>query len=187
MKFPLPFDGFYESHASDLIDNEVDMMLEWDEDPDNEHAQGINADAIEYRPFYEKFSAIYAERMMNMINKEIKGDKITFTFDRLESPRGYNFSTDEIWVEIDTADIGKIGVYDLVDHDRLCRMAKERFTSRSGFHSFVEHDTSKWPCVEDLNPYQVQAIFASMDVLQEDDYPLTRIIMEDNMDGVVEE
>lgn len=75
--------------------------------------------------------------------------RVEFKFNRLDSPREYNFTNDEIIV--DATFPKPIQIWrKIVEHKAAIeKYIKERFTSRDGFISFVSNDINEWR--EDYN------------------------------------
>jgi hypothetical protein len=103
----------------------------------------------------------YIQAFASVVNGEF-GLNITLTApDKfLDSPREYNFATDRIFALISWADLR--AVYKATGWDKLCAMAKERFTSRSGFISFYESDPKQWGKRQDWDHNQTGTLLAAL-------------------------
>lgn len=125
----LPFDGFYCSRW----DEAFDAVLEAEDAPD-----GL-WDAVDWRAAREAVAREYAGRFMGYVLEP--GE--TWEFDRLLTPREYNFETDRVFVRVSEDAIRRWR--EAVDPDVLAEVAADRHTSRSGFVSFYSPDVSEWP------------------------------------------
>jgi hypothetical protein len=137
----IPFSGFYES----LHDSEIDQAFEglFQDRESGDPNQGLNERAmgvINWKQVHLAYAKEYAECFGDRFELNLK-------FSELWSPREYNFETDRIFVELDDKDVQRLmnervqeGPYHSVFVD-LCR---EKFTHRSGFHSFYSPDWRDW-------------------------------------------
>ena len=114
MQATIPFHGFYNS----LHDAAFDSALE---------QEGREVGDVDWRKAFHGYAAEFAKQFLREIN--IQGQ-----FDRLESPREYNFTTDRIFVDIPLPEV--VRMLAEVDPETLNRVAEERHASRSGFFSF---------------------------------------------------
>jgi hypothetical protein len=64
-------------------------------------------------------------------------------FERISSPKYYNFENDAIHCEIDIEEF-KIQTYLEDNRDAFADYLKERYTSRDGFISFYSNDVNEW-------------------------------------------
>lgn len=134
----IPFDGFYESITASLL--ELDIELENSGiDPnqplivDYELADGCFCNVA------KKWADIYKDWLKNEHGLTLE----SLTFERLESPREYNFTTDRIFCYISDDDIVKLHKWALsvfVDHSVI----QDRFSSKDGFHSFYDDFVHEW-------------------------------------------
>jgi hypothetical protein len=101
---------------------------------------------MDYGKLYEKYAKSYVEAISELTELELE-------FDGLRSPREYNFTTDIIFASISRRSLAK--VIRAVRGERLKKMAKEMFTSRSGFISYYSPDVSEWERAEDWDHNQI--------------------------------
>jgi hypothetical protein len=126
------FTGFYES----IWDNQ-------DFDGEDEYF-----DLPEDKTFDEFVDwAAYHERIAKEMCSALEGDLCEFVssieFERISSPKYYNFETDAIYCEI-TFDETLVDAY-LTEHkDKFAEFLVERYTSRDGFVSFFSTDVEPW-------------------------------------------
>lgn len=141
----IPFEGFYETWAARMIDDEIEQAFDTDETGCNHNvpdALYCGPHAANYRGMYEAFAREYVEIFANVFENET-GVKLEIEFESLVSPREYNFTTDRIFVFIAPAQVQAL--YDIVkDSPALADVIKENFTSRSGFASFYSNDIEDW-------------------------------------------
>ena len=70
---------------------------------------------------------------------------VSLEFESMTSPRFYNFETDRIFAFIPAETVEKLFTISAEDnHETLARVLMERFTDRSGFHSFYSNELSTW-------------------------------------------
>ena len=135
----LPFCGFYQSELSYAIDGELERIFNpecgYGEVPDEIH------DEIDYGKVHQSLASAYVKAFENWLANE-HGLEIDLEFVEMTSPKEYNFSTDEVFVNCSLPDLER--VFNAVK-DEMPEMVKKRFTSRSGFISFYENDFDKWP------------------------------------------
>lgn len=91
--------------------------------------------------------ASYHERIAKEMCSALEGDLCEFVssieFERISSPKYYNFETDAIYCDI-TFDEALIDAY-LAEHkDKFAEFLSERYTSRDGFVSFYTTDVDPW-------------------------------------------
>ena len=136
METTIPFSGFYESHHSEAIDYSFEIGITDDKGD-------LFSQELYYLAFrsvdWGKVHRIYAEDYCKWFSEHY-GIKVSFV--DLSSPREYNFSTDRIFAEIDLKEAERL--FSEIDQTKLDELIKERFTSRSGFHSFYPNTLSKW-------------------------------------------
>lgn len=121
----IPFQGFYESHISGYLEDEIEY-----------------SDQVEPKSWIEvhtNIAKVYAEKWRDITGFPVK-------FSRLISPREYNFETDKIEVEVPVDWVTNLRCLLLVSEGfreyvfEICR-------SRSGFFSFLNNNLDMWPRV----------------------------------------
>jgi len=135
------FSGFYESiwSNSDTLYNELDSINE--DRFDNKLKPLKDDDSIEYdyrtreNDIGKRFTQLFAEELSDYI-KDIK-------FLRINSPKAYNFSTDQIEVEVDL-DINKIQEYIKAHREQFVKYLKDTCTSYDGFWSYYSNSIDEW-------------------------------------------
>lgn len=129
----LPFAGLYYS----LIDMEVDSCISREIEYAEIDCDEGRKEAIESFTYLngagEQIAKAYAEWVSGEIELDIE-------FIAMRSPRFCNFETDEILVNINTDDLPSLT--DSLKNE-LADMAKDLYTSRDGYISFVDPDISK--------------------------------------------
>lgn len=171
MDAKIPFSGFYESKWSRGCDDEgeqiAEQLAEEHSLKKDEIAELIYKEA-KYREAYEYVAEKYVGYFENWLNSEL-GLNIKLTFNRMTSPREYNFETDDIHVNISYEDAIKLARR--VGRNALRKAAKELFTSRDGFISFYRNDPAEWGRLRGWDENHLYAVFtAAVDVIGEDDW-----------------
>jgi len=134
MKTTLPFAGFYQTEHADAVDTAYDHLIKGTEDTSCPNSAVIFA-AICWPAVFSQYAKNYTEQFAHTFS-------IAISFEKLISPREYNFQTDQIFCTIEDAEV--LRVFSLVDPALLRRQIKKCFTSRSGFLSFYSSDLSDW-------------------------------------------
>jgi hypothetical protein len=144
----IPFSGFYDSLHSDAID-QAEQYLFTDRDTGCERNEGL-----EMRLYYScNYSAVQLEYAKEYAERFGLEFEIKLQFESMESPREYNFSTDQIYVTISESEVHRL--YALCDSQALAELAKQQFTSRSGFISFYSPCIADWGAVATWDHNQV--------------------------------
>lgn len=146
------FGGFYNSIHNDVIDNYIDLME-------------YNWENVNYKATYKNYSEDYIKVLNNKLNTDI-------IFKALNSPKYYNYSTDNINVEITKKDILKLFKYIKEEElkEEVINIIKESSTSKDGYIAF----------------YSYKDFFKkdNLDILVE---CLLEVIVEELQDDIVEE
>lgn len=157
----LPFSGFYNSLWSDELDycekQQIEHMREDDEYPtleDDEISDGLMRH-MNYSKAQLAVCVAYVSAFEDLINEELEID-INLTFNEMTSPKEYNFTTDRIFAGITRDDLAK--VYRKVGRKAVAEVAREMFTSRSGFISFYNPDITTWGPIREWDYNQIGTI-----------------------------
>ena len=126
--FNMKFGGFYGSYHEGYIDMLIENYFSDDEGnfdiPNN----------IEYRIIFNAYIKEYIESLQEFLKDEFELD-IKFHNLRLDSPKEYNFSTDEINCDISNSNMKKINTFFLKDVE-FVEYLKEAAKSCDGYPSF---------------------------------------------------
>ena len=133
MQATIPFHGFYNS----LHDAAFNSALE---------QEGREVGDVDWRKAFHGYAAEFAKQFLHEIN--VQGQ-----FDRLESPREYNFTTDRIFVDLPADEVRRMLA--AVDPETLAQVAKDRHATRSGFISFYSPSVGDWGPVDNWDCNQV--------------------------------
>lgn len=134
----LPFSGFYESLHDSEVGETINRMF-------SDRATGCNVyaglvsrcnDACDFREVFTAYAGDYAKSFADEFAIP------SLVFERLDSPREYNFETDRIFCKVSLDDMRAILAK--VPREELDRVAADMFTSRDGFSSFYSPDVSTW-------------------------------------------
>jgi hypothetical protein len=134
----IPFSGFYDSSHSNILEHELynSMFTDYKSGcENNDNLSNAANDLIGWRGVYVD----YAKEYVKNFNHEFD---LNLTFESLQSPKEYNFSTDRIFCQIDRKDLTKIAR--TTKKDILDKTAKSMFTSRDGFISFYDANYKTW-------------------------------------------
>jgi hypothetical protein len=150
----IPFSGFYETIHDNAIDRAIESLFE--NDRGDCYSGLINH-------FYSSdciiFDAVRTEYAKDYTREFAIATKLQLTFDELNSPKEYNFTTDRIFVNITEESVRKL--FAAVDKDILRQLIKEKFTSRSGFISYYSSDLNEWPeDVTEWDPNQIGTLIS---------------------------
>lgn len=145
----IPFYGFYESIHSSMIDDAPNMLFQDDDGTPNE---GLNEHlwrACNYRLVYMNYAMTYARAFAD-------GTGVKLKFESLQSPREYNFTTDRIFCTISREEVRRL--WREVDRVRFVALARDAFTSRSGFMSFYDPDYKTWGSIDKWDHNQLSIL-----------------------------
>lgn len=146
----IPFSGFYESiHSGNIDCIEEQMFQDDDGEYDSEAAHEFYM-ACDYRKVHHRYAQEYAEDFA------IYTGVTSLKFMELDSPREYNFRTDEIICEISEADVLKM--FDSTPRESLIEYAAARHTSRDGFSYVYDPDISTWGGVLEWDQVQLTTL-----------------------------
>lgn len=135
METTIPFQGFYESDYSELVDSVIEDHFTDDHGEVNKAIASKVFDNTDYKGAYTQAAKLYTEYFAFEF-------KLKITFKELVSPREYNFTTDRIFCDIDLEEVKRI--YELVDRDILVKQVKQNFTSYDGFISHYSNKLESW-------------------------------------------
>ena len=159
----LPFQGCEGSMWGDALDSEEEQTLEYLQEPGEEdrtlEITGLTQeqlseiapwealqDAHNHRTTFEYLAKEYALELCSWIS-----DAVSFHFhaeyEELISPREYNFQTDRVFAKVSLSAIQAMFTELTCDHvgrQVFAEIIADRFTSRSGFHSFYSNDVAEW-------------------------------------------
>lgn len=143
----IPFSGFYNSWHDDAIERELQQIFS-DENGCNYHSElwQIGFDGCDHSSVFLDYSRDYVESFATECGI------YSARFSGMESPREYNFSSDRVFAKITLSELRRI--HAATDSDTLDAMARERFTSRSGFISSYSNDPKEWGDLADWDHNQ---------------------------------
>lgn len=152
----IPFSGFYNSLWSGELDSIEEREAEHMEETERDEgiAKELRLDASEfgemfywcadYRKIHEASAQTIASSWNDLASEEL-GFDLGLTFEKMTSPREYNFTTDRIFMNIPRDTVAKLfRMSRKENHVRLRDAIKTRFTSYDGFHSFYKNDLESW-------------------------------------------
>ena len=132
-KTVIAFGGFYESKHDAIIENQTEFWFECKDD-----------ESTDYIDFFD-WSAIHQSYMINYVNKlksyildEYK-ISIRFVDLKLDSPKYYNYSTDQIECTVKDSEIDLLN-NTLLKDQKFLDYLKQATQSYSGYHSFYTYD-----------------------------------------------
>jgi len=133
----IPFHGFYNSWHDNILHSAIEQYFDF------EQPEHFEENFNNYKAIQTDYSKLYTEYFNSLFN-EITGLNIALTFESLQSPREYNFTTDRIFCHITPADVQKL--YGYVKTDALQHVIQEMFTPCSGFIPHYSNDVINWQC-----------------------------------------
>jgi hypothetical protein len=138
------FSGFYNSHWSEpCFDGEEDIF---DLPKDKEFWE-----FVDWNRYYNHIS----RQMCNEVQYLLSDFVSHIEFERLVSPKYYNFSDDTIYCEI-TFNKTKVKQYLKDNYEKFSEYIKHTYTSRDGFISYHSNDPKDW--MNKWNEHQVGSI-----------------------------
>jgi hypothetical protein len=145
----IPFTGFYGSLHSDLIQDAETQLFSDDQGTVNDALQERFYRACDYRHAHTQYAKAYAQAFAEKL-------ELPLTFESLQSPREYNFTTDRIFCNIDDATVTKL--HEETNTPTLRTVAAQNHTSRSGFFSYYSPDIDTWGCVDTWDHNQLATL-----------------------------
>jgi hypothetical protein len=152
----IPFGGFYESMWSGEVDNHQERECEYMEERQGEEGippelrltqsdfADIFFDVTDYHAIYEDIANCYADAFNNVVSEEI-GIALGLKFEKMTSPRYYNFETDRLFCYIPWASVQALFAASVADdHKALRDVLSDRHTSYDGFCSHYSNDLETW-------------------------------------------
>lgn len=164
----IPFEGFYNTSASDRVENIAfwNYISEKGIQEDAEHVYMDCPDDLteaEYSDFwnnyfpehYKEIQEETAKAYMDALGGELG---IKLTFESIDSPRQYNYTTDRLFCDADEAEL--LHLYNRTDKKILSEVIKERHTSRPGFSSYYDNEITaeSWQDPEKYDHNQWQTV-----------------------------
>lgn len=132
----IPFSGFYCSTHDAMLDDALENLFRDDFGDTNDAEFDAAQSRINWHRVFIRYAEAYAEALGDDCN--LTG----LTFNRLVSPREYNFATDEIVCNIPADRLATI--YADCDKLALAALVSERLRQRDGFIPFYSDDLSEW-------------------------------------------
>jgi hypothetical protein len=136
LKTIIPFSGFYASLHDSELEKTLELAFSDDSGMPNTGLLSHAWDAVNWGQVHEAYAKNYCERFA----REFRISSLTF--EELNSPREYNFTTDRIFASISLEDVRAILAK--VDPAKLGEKVRECFTSRDGFSSFYSANLEDW-------------------------------------------
>jgi hypothetical protein len=103
---------------------------------------------------YQKFMYEVSEQFSENLEFELKDEGVLekITYEKLRSPREYNFTNDSVNVEIifNQENIENIKLFIENHYEQWKQYLKDRYTSMPGFIPFYSNDPNDWPIEESL-------------------------------------
>lgn len=157
----LPFEGFYESRWSSMVDHEEESNIEYNDERqaedgiDEHHLHYMDGSTyadivqkyIDYSSAYHAIAKDYVGVFSAVASDEMgfKFDALGLAFENMDSPREYNFRTDTLYAHIHPLVLDHLLARSAIDHHESLNQIIERdFTSRSGFSSHYPNDLDAW-------------------------------------------
>lgn len=148
----LPFAGFYESVHDRQLDSQQEMDAEYFASTDNDsypNAVGMEQSDLneilfemaDWSKAHDHYVRDYVANFARFVQQET-GMVLGLEFERMESPREYNFGTDRVFAYIPVSVLEMLKA--AVTLGNLAEVIKERHESRSGFYSFYTTDIEEW-------------------------------------------
>lgn len=166
----VPFNGFYETWDHDTVTSLIEDYFMNEETGEPEPPENFY-NTFDYTPCFEAYAKAYTTEFANLLNEEL-GTHIKLVFDSMDSPKYYNYETDQIYAYIRLKDIKELWKH--TTREALENQIKARHTSCSGFISFYSNDILEW-VKKPLNTWDQNEIctllYAAIDTIpREDDW-----------------
>jgi len=146
MIIQLPFEGFYNSVHSDILDSEIESIFSDDRGDTLPDYDSLYCSVWDQPGAWStialEYSQLYVEALKDELKTEHDISLDSLKFESLTSPREYNFETDRIFCHISQKDVEALRA--LVTDEQLAAVIAKRCTSRSGFISHYSNDLAEW-------------------------------------------
>lgn len=149
----IPFSGFYNSIHDSELDRALETMFSDDSGNPNDGLVSRAFDLVRWQRVHAAYAAHYAAAFIEEF--EITGA----AFESMTSPREYNFETDRVFITLPESEVTRI--LSVTPRETLDNVAREMFTSRSGFCSFYSPDVDDWGAVATWDHNQVYALLSA--------------------------
>jgi hypothetical protein len=178
MEMLLPFAGFYCSIHDAEVDNAHERLaMDNDGITDTALLEHIYKEC-DWSGVYQAYAKEYAEQLAHKFD-------IKFEFKFMSSPREYNFTTDRIFVEIELDEA--IRLWNNLDHEKMRKIAKEKFTSRSGFISSYSPDWNDWGSFKTWDHNQLGTVLEAYLASQEEEFDELNLMEDAQGNGKLDE
>lgn len=157
MRATIPFSGFYESHHNSAMSDALERMFQDDSGDIHPELAQAASDALGWSRAFALYAGAYAKHFCEEFD-------IGGTFEKMVSPREYNFDTDVLYITLSEAEVARIVGH--VDPARLAQLCRDKFTSRSGFISFYSPDWESWGDFRKWDHHQVGAVIEAYMIQQ---------------------
>ena len=158
------FYGYYDEYIDMAIEREIEYRTE---DLSNENAEYIRSNwDMDYQTLHYAITNKYVDFYKTALNDFLKDNDlpvVNFDFDKLISPREYNFSNDTVEIRISEQDL--ITVRKLADRltnnegKTFKQYVHDRMTPCDGFIPFYSQNVNMWGDVTDWKQAQIEVLF----------------------------
>jgi hypothetical protein len=129
IEIKIPFQGFYETIHMEKIEEIIE---------EEGIEIGGKEDNVNYKKMMTEYARSYVDELSKILNLNIE-------FTDLDSPKQYNYRTDEIYIIINKEDLKEIYKEMLIEEKELLKeLIKETFTQRPGFVPLYPNDIEDW-------------------------------------------
>jgi|GEM_PF-5188299 len=132
-KTVIAFGGFYESKHDAIIENQTEFWFECKDDESTDYIDFFNWSAI-----HQSYMVNYVDKFKSYILDEYKIN-IRFVDLKLDSPKYYNYSTDQIECTVKDSEIDLLN-NTLLKDQKFLDYLKQATQSYDGYHSFYTYD-----------------------------------------------
>ena len=157
----IPFSGFYCSLHDSALDSALESIFSDDNGKKRYSIFYSARDAADWCMVQNNYAAEYAAAFAREFNLPLQ-------FESMKSPREYNFSTDIIYCTISAENAARL--FYTCDKTLLDKIARETFTSRSGFVSFYDTDFTEWGDILTWDHNQLGALIRAYVAEQNPDF-----------------
>ena len=140
------FSGFYGS-----VWDDVDFYGE------DEYYQLPEGTYFEDMVDWETYHETIARKMCEFVEDELRPFVSEITFERIASPKYYNFENDSIYIDVEF-DVETVENYLIANGNEFSEYLKQRYTSRDGFISYFSNDMKDWMDVWHGDNHMVGAV-----------------------------
>lgn len=179
------FCGFYDSplYNCDTLYYETKDEIEYYREQFNDETLEPDDLDINFKEYTHDVSKAFCEAFYDNTPDFVKA----VTFNRLSSPKYYNFETDKVIADVELDENWQDSVMEFINNnkDELKTKIKEDWSNRDGFWSFMPNDLDEW--IEELQKDEPDSRFVEIMlgyIMKKDNEKIYYDLIDDTLDDI---